>query len=465
MNADPHLLAEKAFEGTLTPDEEQQLILMYQHNPDILKELRMTLALAALVQAREPDPSRNQALLFALRHAQTKSSSSQRSATIASTFKRIHARRRQPLALVAGIAAALVIGVIVVLHGPGDSNSPPEIRAPIYPTMQASLFVDNRLDPASDVQHPLEPGDTLVAGPHGTELRYQDGSMVALSPGSRLRLGTGPGIDSELISGSIQVVISPGQRPVAFTTAQGRATVKGTRFSLKSDASASRLLVNEGSVRWQASAAPIDVSANEQLHSKEGQLSSIRRLETIGDYRLYADVADRYRHNHWYADSWQAAGHQWPLPTPVMTSTTDLDVTVSPTGLTLRSRPDAEWPWGRMALPSPAPTAYQLSWRISLGKRTGGKVFRFGFEHQVLPDLRPPPQPLQGIGQGSHEIVFRFVQVGLTKGDRALVEITGWHEDRLALGTWTEGYPTAVTVDVGNEITLSDMRYGELTED
>lgn len=103
---------------------------------------------------------------------------------------------------------------------------------------------------------------TRTAGAAGEQMVLDDGTQLAIAAQSRYAWETASRVlrldDGRL---SAQVVKQDPARPLRFVTAEGVATVVGTRFRFARDAAGTRLDVDEGTVRLEGSARTCLVEA------------------------------------------------------------------------------------------------------------------------------------------------------------------------------------------------------------
>lgn len=121
----------------------------------------------------------------------------------------------------------------------------------------------------------------IVAGPNDIiTVALDDGSVVRLAPGSRLRLRLGNPRDVTLEGrGFFAIRKSPEQFRVR--TSAGDAVVLGTRFELSTGDDALRLLVVEGHVALDAGSALVDVRDGESSRIVRGTVSAPERVTDV----------------------------------------------------------------------------------------------------------------------------------------------------------------------------------------
>lgn len=137
----------------------------------------------------------------------------------------------------------------------------------------------------------VRPGQTLRDGfleTHTTDssarVRLADGTELALSGASLLRLGLEDGMVLELTRGglSAEVTPQPPGHPMLVGTPEARMTVLGTRFLLESRAQSTRLEVTEGLVRMErlSDGSATEVPARHRVIASQGSLERLTSLPT-----------------------------------------------------------------------------------------------------------------------------------------------------------------------------------------
>ena len=136
-------------------------------------------------------------------------------------------------------------------------------------------------------------GDVVTANDHAIELTLSDGSWLKLDHGSVMRLGPANAAH-ELLSGVLTAEIeSRSSPPFVIRTADGTATVLGTRFRLSSHSAGTDLEVERGLVALASATASIVVSAGRHGRIAAGhapELLPLLRLWTFESTALPAEV-------------------------------------------------------------------------------------------------------------------------------------------------------------------------------
>lgn len=169
-----------------------------------------------------------------------------------STQRLPRGRRRSsaiPAWTMASVAAGLAVALVLLMQ-PRQTTAPQPSAATMIAEI-LSIGVSAEAD-----GRPLAPGEHLAAGATITtrgEIVIRllaDGSELALAAGARLRLAAGE-VRAHLEKGRVTARVAA-QRTGRFTIAapQASATVLGTVFTLDASAGATRLVVDEGLVRF-----------------------------------------------------------------------------------------------------------------------------------------------------------------------------------------------------------------------
>jgi len=183
--------------------------------------------------------------------------------TLAQARSRLFGAARQratSLRYVLAAAAVVVVGLVVVLgvRRLGAGLGPDS-------TLALSFVIDA-------AERPGAIGEWISADAERVELRFSEGSRLALEPHSRMRVAnlTPHGAEVVVEQGDLDARITPGTATAwALRAGPFRVLVTGTQFDLRWDAAAQRfeLTVREGSVKVAGPHLPADrsVVAGERL--------------------------------------------------------------------------------------------------------------------------------------------------------------------------------------------------------
>jgi ferric-dicitrate binding protein FerR (iron transport regulator) len=136
----------------------------------------------------------------------------------------------------------------------------------------------------ADPGRALLPGETVAVRGGRAELRWQDGSSLALEDGTELRLDdAGDGSRRvALVRGRLRAEVAPqpAGRPLRLAAAQGEVRVLGTRFAVECDPDTLRVAVEQGRVEVQrpGDAAAVAVAAGEVARLAPGAPPQARTL-------------------------------------------------------------------------------------------------------------------------------------------------------------------------------------------
>lgn len=136
----------------------------------------------------------------------------------------------------------------------------------------------------ADPGRALLPGEMVAVRGGRAELRWEDGSRLALEDGAELRLDdAGDGSKRvALMRGRLraEVVPQPVGRPLRLVAAQGELRVLGTRFAVECDPDALRVAVEQGRVEVQRAgdAVAVAVAAGEVARLAPGAPPQARTL-------------------------------------------------------------------------------------------------------------------------------------------------------------------------------------------
>lgn len=111
----------------------------------------------------------------------------------------------------------------------------------------AGVAADGRTLSSDDA---VRAGDVIRAGEHGLVLRWWDGTRIELTAGSGLTIALAKSLRLESGSLHAEVAKQHGGETVSIETSLARSTIVGTRFTLEADPGRTRLVVEEGAVRF-----------------------------------------------------------------------------------------------------------------------------------------------------------------------------------------------------------------------
>lgn len=191
----------------------------------------------------------------------------------ASTARIARARRRAqpasrrwwPLAAAAALLAAVAWWMIA------DGRQPPAIERTLGAMVEAPLRGQQLRRDAADLDLaaalPLRPGDTLLARSPLVLTYPAEPTRLALVAGSELVcLDEQGGKGFRLLHGALEAVVArqPAGAPLRILTAQGTTEVVGTAFRLEATAQATRLVVDQGTVRLAGAAGALLVHPGQE---------------------------------------------------------------------------------------------------------------------------------------------------------------------------------------------------------
>jgi len=117
-----------------------------------------------------------------------------------------------------------------------------------------------------------------------------DGSFVRLAPESRLRLRGPVGSREVWLDGrAFFAIASDSAHPFAVRTDVGDALVLGTRFELRAERAALRLVVVEGRVSLSAGGGKVDVRAGEVSHVRDRSAPSVVQIANVSQLLDWPD--------------------------------------------------------------------------------------------------------------------------------------------------------------------------------
>lgn len=167
-------------------------------------------------------------------------------------FERIAACFAPPHRIFAVVSLAAALAALVLVLLPGRSP-PPAAAGPRFAAVEGRTEVVRR-----DATIAVATGDAVASGDAirvadgaGARLAFPCGTVVRLGGGASIVVGDADALRIELRAGVLEAEVSPrpADRPMIVRTPLARATVHGTVFALRADASSTRLDVREGRVR------------------------------------------------------------------------------------------------------------------------------------------------------------------------------------------------------------------------
>lgn len=165
--------------------------------------------------------------------------------------KEIRPRRSRVLP-VAGIAAALVLGLAVALWS-----------------------IEKRAAPTHGSEFVTGEAETATA-------RLRDGTVVRLGPESRLVVPPdGMAREVVLVGRAFFAVAEDGGRPFVVRTSAGDATALGTRFEVNARERDLRLVVLEGRVAVSAGGKEVEVESHGVSHVRDGAGPSVMEVDDV----------------------------------------------------------------------------------------------------------------------------------------------------------------------------------------
>jgi transmembrane sensor len=127
----------------------------------------------------------------------------------------------------------------------------------------------------------------FIAGPHEAHtIRLDDGTVVRLAPGSRIQFNGRSSRERRVTFEGVGyfAVARDEARPFIIRTEGGDAEVLGTRFELRTERDAMRVVVVEGSVALQAVGQRMQVSANQMGHAGTDRPPTVVDVEDVSDF-------------------------------------------------------------------------------------------------------------------------------------------------------------------------------------
>ncbi|MFC1582228.1 FecR family protein [Planctomycetota bacterium] len=156
------------------------------------------------------------------------------------------------------IGAAACIAIVTGLHMLRDQASPPLPAACAHVVEAEGLtLIHDGADAPGTEDASLRPSDTLITAADGRAvfMYAAEATAVSLEGNTSLRIeGTPRGKQLILNKGRLTCYAAPqpAGRPLTIITAQARAAVVGTIFSIQTDGRTTRVEVTEGAVRMHA---------------------------------------------------------------------------------------------------------------------------------------------------------------------------------------------------------------------
>jgi ferric-dicitrate binding protein FerR (iron transport regulator) len=132
----------------------------------------------------------------------------------------------------------------------------------------------------------------FIAGPHEAHtIRLDDGTVVRLAPGSRLQFDGNSARERRVIFEGVGyfAVAHDASRPFIIRTDGGEAEVLGTRFELRAEREAMRVVVVEGRVALEAEGRRAEVAANQVAYAGTDQPPTVAAVEDVNDLLTWVD--------------------------------------------------------------------------------------------------------------------------------------------------------------------------------
>ena len=126
----------------------------------------------------------------------------------------------------------------------------------------------------------------FIAGPREAHtIRLDDGTVVRLAPGSRLQFDGKSARERRVTFEGVGyfAVAHDESRPFIIRTGSGEAVVLGTRFELRAERDAMRVVVVEGRVALEAVGQRAEVAANQVGHAGTDQPPTVADVEDVND--------------------------------------------------------------------------------------------------------------------------------------------------------------------------------------
>jgi endonuclease/exonuclease/phosphatase family metal-dependent hydrolase len=257
------LLIQAWLDGTLDDEGESALLRLVRSDgalrEEFLTQARANAQLASLLAFGDGAVSAKRVAL--LIRSRTESRSFRTSRSVIDRIDRGMTAPSRPFPLRRlALAATLLLLVVVAgltLHGQGA-----EAKDRIAASTSGDLRV-MRAGVAVQPEEGLRASDQVVAGSAGGSVSYADGTRVDLDAGSEASFDTVAAAKQvRLAHGRIHVSAAkqPPTAPMVIATDRAQATVVGTRFWLSSDAERTRLVVEDGVVRFSDASGTHDIS-------------------------------------------------------------------------------------------------------------------------------------------------------------------------------------------------------------
>lgn len=183
----------------------------------------------------------------------------------------VAARRRRRWAIPAGVAAAVVLAVML---GGRPTLFDPEPVATV--TLVAGTGAQPHGLAAGD---PLYPGDSITTGGDGVSITFGNGVSLRLAPHT---LAAVEALDAvRVTTGTVYADTGPrarAERRITVHTDIGSATDYGTQFAVGYDGGAMSVAVREGSVRIDARRADYTAGAGEKVTVRRGEEARYSKL-------------------------------------------------------------------------------------------------------------------------------------------------------------------------------------------
>jgi ferric-dicitrate binding protein FerR (iron transport regulator) len=178
-----------------------------------------------------------------------------------SRSRRPASRSRAPWWIALGLAASLVIGLLLFFS---SDSRPPEFLVALLPA-DAQLLRQGLI--VHDDQ--LYPGDRLITGATAVALHLPgDGTKIIVAKNSRLLVSTKPEFRLDLQQGSFTAEVDPQPKPFRIATPDAQVEIIGTRFSLAYNEQGTRLEVQHGCVEMSSNDQKSKVHGGEALSSR-----------------------------------------------------------------------------------------------------------------------------------------------------------------------------------------------------
>ncbi len=342
------------------------------------------------------------------------------------------------------------------------------------------LTIDGR--PATTASR-LAPGATMriPAGGSAT-LVYDDGSRIVLDGASTCTLGSAPGIDLRLVTGSLHAGIANGERPVRITTPYGDARVQGTVFGLHLADQRTRLAVREGIVAF----TPRHASTASAVHGGQFLTSDHTRPQPLYTYAeawggvFTRSAGQRYRRESWLSvDAVLGATFYHRDAGDLYREYRDLGSGDAPSiGLRLTMERAHDGAFVRLDSRSERPTgwtivfgrapldAFACTWRMRFARLAEDtSAYSLGVDDRYEPEtsagLPPRTFPPTPVAPGRwYDCQWRFIRAGTVPGtDTPVFEVRCLIDGQVQIASWTRGRPSSFTLTVRDlAVDLRDLR-------